>query len=114
MPQDKTYLLYMMAAARRVAVSVSSVTRAQFDEDLEKMDSVALHLGNVGEAASQISSEFRAEHPEIPWKKIIGMRHRIFHQYLEIDWDIVWIAATREVPELLRRLEPLVPPEDKA
>jgi uncharacterized protein with HEPN domain len=112
MPRDETYLLYMLLAAKRIARSVAGLTREQFDADLEKMDSVALQLGNIGEAAGHVSSAFRQQHPEIPWPKMTGMRHRIFHQYLEIDWNIVWVAATGEAPDLIRALEPLVPPED--
>jgi uncharacterized protein with HEPN domain len=42
------------------------------------------------------------------------MRNRIFHRYVEIDWDIVWVAAIEEVPELIRLLQPMVPPEVQA
>ena len=43
---------------------------------------------------------------------MIGMRHHIFHAYHQIDWDIVWDTATIFVPDLIRLLEPLIPPED--
>ena len=112
MPHDETFLIYMLSYARRVSAYISGMSRAAFDVDLKTMDAVVLQLGNIGEAASQVSRKLQAQHPEIPWPKIIGMRHRIFHKYVEIDWDIVWIAATDEVPKLIRMLEPLVPPEN--
>jgi len=113
MPHDETYLLYMLLAARRIIAYTKGMSRTEFDADAKTMDSVALQLGNIGEAANQVSTEFRLRHPDIPWQKIVGMRHRIFHQYLEIDWNIVWIAATMEVPDLLRKLEPLIPPDEE-
>ncbi|MBI5058570.1 DUF86 domain-containing protein [candidate division KSB1 bacterium] len=109
MPHDETYLLYMLLAARRVAVSVAGVTRQEFDTDLEKRDSVALQIGNVGEAASSVSRPFQDAHPELPWSKIIGTRNRIFHRYMEIDWDIVWNIATIELPQVAEQLARLVP-----
>jgi uncharacterized protein with HEPN domain len=112
MPHDETFLLYMLVAARRVADSITGTSREQFDSDLEKMDSVVLQIGNIGEAASNISKEFCEQHPELPWSLMIGMRHRIFHHYHEMDWDIVWSTATTFVPELIRLLETLCPPED--
>lgn len=112
MPRDETYLLYMLIAARRIVRYLTGITREQFDVNLEKMDSVALQLGNIGEAASKVSAEYREKHAEIPWPKMIGMRHRIVHNYLEIDWDVVWTAATVEVPDLIRLLEPLITPEE--
>mgnify|MGYP001167283390 CR=1 FL=1 len=111
MPRDETYLIYMMSAARRVVFYIGALSRGQFDTDRKSMDAVALQLGNIGEAANQISPEFQRSHPEIPWPKVVGMRNRIFHRYVEMDWDIVWVAATEEVPELIRLLQPIVPPE---
>ena len=113
MPRDETYLSYMLAAARRVSRYIDGMTREQFDQDQKTQDSVAPQLGNIGEAANQLSVELRQRSPGIPWPKVIGMRHRIFHRYVEIDWDIVWVAATREVPELIRLLEPLVSAEER-
>lgn len=46
--------------------------------------------------------------PEIPWTKIIGMRNVLVHDYFDIDTDIVWDAATRDVPQLRPELERLL------
>ena len=113
MPRDETFLLYMLLAARRVIRSTADVSRQEFDTNAEKKDSVVLQLGNIGEAASRISKAFQAEHTEIPWSDIIGMRHRLFHGYEETDWNTVWTAATEEVPDLIHLIEPLVPPEEE-
>jgi len=112
MLREKAFLHYMLLAAERVVRSTANITRAGFDADDEKRDSVVLQIGNIGEAASNVSESFQKEHPEIPWKRIIGMRHHIFHAYHQIDWDIVWDTATIFVPELVRLLKPLCPPED--
>jgi uncharacterized protein with HEPN domain len=112
MPRDDTFLAYMLTYATRVTTYIAEISRAQFDADPKTRDAVLMQLGNIGEAANQVSSGFQNAHSAIPWPKIIGMRNRIFHKYVEIDWDIVWIAATDEVPKLIRMLEPLVPRED--
>jgi uncharacterized protein with HEPN domain len=112
MPRDEVYLVYMLLATRRIMRSSDGVERQEFDQNPEKKDSVVLQLGNLGEAARRLSQAFRDAHPEIPWRDIVGMRHRLFHGYEEIDWNTVWTAATVEVPELVRKLEPLVPPDE--
>jgi len=48
--------------------------------------------------------------PEIPWTEIIGMRHKVVHDYLGIDEDIVWQVVTADLPTLVAALEPIVPP----
>jgi len=59
----------------------------------------------IGEAAARVSREFRDLHPEIPWKAIVGMRHKVVHDYLNVDEDIVWDTATREMLALADALK---------
>lgn len=62
----------------------------------------------IGEAATKTSEEARTATLNIPWKAIIGMRHRLIHAYFDIDADILWVAATVEVPALLSQLRKLI------
>ena len=48
-------------------------------------------------------------HPEIPWADIIGMRHKVVHDYLGVDEDIVWQVVTEDLPGLAVLLSGLVP-----
>jgi uncharacterized protein with HEPN domain len=57
-----------------------------------------------------VSREFTAAHPEIPWENIVGMRHKVVHDYLGVDEDIVWQVVIEDLPKLVEALEPLVPP----
>jgi uncharacterized protein with HEPN domain len=62
------------------------------------------HLQIIGEASRALSEEIRESHPEIPWAKIIGMRHILVHHYFDIDLPVVWNAVARELPELKRSI----------
>ena len=55
----------------------------------------------------------RRGHPEIPWPDIIGMRHKVVHDYLEVDDDIVWDVVTTDLPPVIAALQRIVPPEEK-
>jgi uncharacterized protein with HEPN domain len=57
-----------------------------------------------------VSREFAAAHPEIPWEDIVGMRHKVVHDYLGVDEDIVWEVVTEDLSKLVETLNPLVPP----
>ena len=46
----------------------------------------------IGEAARRVSPEFCDAHPEIPWKAIVGMRHKVVHDYMDVDEDIAGLA----------------------
>lgn len=112
MARDETLLVYILEYARNIVESVQGVTREQFMANREKRDSVVLQISNIGEAANHISQSFRQQHPEIPWINIIGMRHRMVHGYKLINYDFLWAATQSAVPELIRLIEPLVPPEE--
>ena len=67
-----------------------------------------IHLiQTIGEAARQVSRELCENHPDIRWVDIIGMRHKVVHDYLGIDDDIVWQVATEDLPKLVTSLETL-------
>jgi uncharacterized protein with HEPN domain len=113
MPNDDlVYLGHMLDMARKAVTRVEGKSRAEFDAD-EDLRIVLVHFNQViGEAARRVSAETRALHPEIPWDGIVGMRHRLVHDYMDIDQDIVWEVATNRLQPLIEQLIVIVPPED--
>jgi len=66
----------------------------------------------IGEAARNVSSEFKQAHPEVPWPAIVGMRHRLVHEYFRVAVDKVWEVVRNDLPGLVALIEPLVPPDE--
>jgi uncharacterized protein with HEPN domain len=64
----------------------------------------------VGEAANRLSKEFQEAHPEIPWRKMVGLRNVLIHEYGEIDHALVWTVVQEHLPVLVAQIEPLLPP----
>lgn len=79
-----------------------------FSADLKTQSAVLHQLMILGEACKRLSREQREQYPEIAWSDIMRMRDKLIHHYEAIDLGLVWIAATREVPELVARLASLV------
>ncbi len=106
---DLVYVGHMLETARSAVTKTSGISRSCFDDD-ENLRLAVVHLiQTVGESARRVSVEFQQAHPEIPWSKIIAMRHKVVHDYLEINYEIVWRAATRNLPPLITELEKLLP-----
>jgi len=110
--RDDAYLLDMLLAARKAQAFTVGVTQDQFEHDEILQNAVIRVIQIIGEAASKVSDEFRQAHPEIPWHGIIGMRHRLVHDYLHIDLIRVWQVVEKDIPALVPLLEPLVPPDE--
>jgi len=106
---DLVYLGHMLDRAKRAAVWLQGVSRAEFDDNEQLRVAVRHLIQTIGEAARHVSEDMRARHPEIPWHSMVGMRNRIVHDYAFVDDDTVWSTAVTELPELVGLLEPLVP-----
>jgi uncharacterized protein with HEPN domain len=112
MPRDSATVLDIARAARLVIEFVRDMDREAFLGDLKTQSAVMHQLLILGEAVKRLSDEFRAGHPEVPWPLIAGMRDKLIHDYSEVDLDEVWRTAQRDVPDLLRCVQPLLPPEE--
>ena len=62
----------------------------------------------LGEAATQISEDFRFSRPDIPWAMIRGMRNRLIHAYSDVNVALVWSTVISDLPELARALNALL------
>jgi uncharacterized protein with HEPN domain len=94
--------------ARKALALTRGKTRAEFDADESLRLASCYLLQIVGEAAGRISRDTKAAHPEIPWKSVVGMRHRLVHGYFQIDDDVVWKTVTSELDPLLAAVERLL------
>ncbi len=111
---ELAYFGVMLDAARRAAAKASGVTKEQFDADDTLQLALTYLVQNVGEAATKVPPDERALHPEIDWIAIAGMRHRLVHDYLNVDLEKVWHALQDDIPELIRMLSAFIPPEPPA
>ncbi len=109
--RDEVRLRDMLDAANKTQIFVDGKTRADLDTDDMLLFALVRAVEIIGEAAKYVAEETTDSLTLIPWKKIIGMRNRLSHGYQEVDHDIVWDAATVQIPELITELKKILPPE---
>jgi len=112
--RDDAYLLDMLVAAREVTHFTEGVSFEDFNGNRLLQHAVMHLIQIIGEAARSISAECKAAHPEIPWPAIVGVRHRLVHEYFRVAPDKVWEVAKKDIPDLMSLIEPLVPPDQPA
>ncbi|MBK8267172.1 MAG: DUF86 domain-containing protein [Planctomycetes bacterium] len=106
---DASFLRDMLAAAQAVVSFTKDRTLEQYSADLLLRSAVERQIEIIGEAARAVSSAFKAEHPDIPWAKIMRQRHVLAHHYGEIEDERMWRVATIHIPILIGQLQPLSP-----
>jgi len=107
---DSAYLWDMLTAGRAVETFVRGRTAEDYLADLMFRSAVERQIEIISEAARHVSAGFQAAHAEIAWHPIQAQRHALAHDYGEIKHERIWRVAMVHIPELVRQLEPLVPP----
>ena len=101
---------------RDFARKALEITHGKTRADLEKDEVLRLALTHlvelVGEAASQVPLEIRAQYPGIPWPEVVSTRNRLIHGYDEVDLNILWDTLSINLPQLLSQLERILPPSE--
>ena len=125
-PLDRATIARLQDVVRlcRLAEALADRGREWYDSDPElnapklAADSVVLKMG---EAVRRLPAGFLTEREDDPtWRRAVGMRHRIAHEYDAVDYEIVWTVIATHAGELERRVHdaialgaPATPPEGR-
>jgi uncharacterized protein with HEPN domain len=107
------YLRQLRAAAQDSIQFVDGMSYADFEADIRTQRAVTMNLVILGEVAGKIEErflEFAAEHSEIAWAAIRGMRNRIAHEYFILNFETIWTTIEAELPRLIRQVDAVIPP----
>jgi uncharacterized protein with HEPN domain len=106
--QDIVRLRHMLDAAKKIVEYTEPVQRADLDRDEKLALALVRLLEIVGEAAKAVSSDFRLNNPQIPWREIAGTRDRLIHGYYDIDFNVVWQIVSDDIPPLITAIEDIL------
>jgi uncharacterized protein with HEPN domain len=109
--EPREYLRHIQAEAAFVIEQSRELTRAQFEQDETLQRAFVRSLEIIGEASKKVTREFRADHPELEWRAMAGMRDHLIHGYFAVDYALVWDVVQTKIPELHERISQLLAPE---
>jgi len=105
---DTIFLAHILDSLKAIEDFTDKVGENDFYNNREKVDAVVRNLEIIGEAAKNLTVDFRLKYPQIPWKKIIGMRDNLIHEYFGVDKVEVWQTVKSDIPELKKEIELLL------
>lgn len=76
------------------------VSGDEFAADGKLQDAVSRRLEIIGEAVKHLPEEFRSRFPEVPWKRVAGLRDVLIHEYFNVRVIRIWPVVTKDLPEL--------------
>jgi uncharacterized protein with HEPN domain len=96
---DRIYLGHILEAIHDIQ-HYASVGRDAFMADTMRQDALVRKLEVIGEAVKNLSTATKERQPDIPWRRIAGMRDRLTHDYFGVDLALVWISVEKDLPTL--------------
>lgn len=96
--RDDSRVRHMLDAMERIAELSKGLEREQLRRNEGTTEMILFNLMVLGEAANNISREFVAKNPDVDWKGLAGVRHKIVHDYADIDYDTIWDILRNDIP----------------
>lgn len=105
---DTLFVRDVIAAMQAIEQFVEGLSLHEFKEDDNTSSAVIRKFEIIGEATKHIPEFVKVKYPDVPWKRMAGMRDRLIHAYFGVDYQLVWDAIKLEIPELKPRLEKIL------
>jgi len=107
---NSVYLKHILESIIHIEQFLEEIdhNEAMFSAKLHWQNAFVRELEVIGEAANQLNKEFISKHSDVPWENIIGMRHKLIHDYFEVKMELVWDTCTIDLPRLKPQLESLI------
>lgn len=104
---SRDYLQDILTSIDEASEFTDHMSLENFLHDRRTSKAVVRCLEELGEAARQVPENVRCLAPEVPWKRMAGMRDKLIHEYFGVDLAIVWMVVREELPPLRPQIERL-------
>ena len=107
---NAVYLKHIRDSVYRIENYISHTIKNKFlSEENEMMRAaVVRELEVIGEAARNVTNEYKQRYVQIPWRDMMDTRNKIIHDYMSVDYELVWDIVKKDLPKLKKQIEKIV------
>jgi uncharacterized protein with HEPN domain len=102
----------ILDSAEKIFRYTENLTYEEFIEDSKTIDAVVRNFEIIGEATHQLPQKFKEDNDSIDWFRIRGFRNRIVHDYVGIDYELMWALRDTHLQELILKVENILASTD--
>jgi uncharacterized protein with HEPN domain len=107
----RLYLEDIHLSMTRILDYAEGMDLLKFKQSYITVDTVVRNFEMIGEASKNLPDHIKAKYPEIPWRKMYGLRNLISHEYFGVDYEMIWEIITSDLPQNLLDLEGILKKE---
>jgi uncharacterized protein with HEPN domain len=108
MKDNRFFILHIRDSIREIEKFTKGVSRDKFFKSSLIQSAVIRQIEIIGEAARNLTADYKKKHSSIPWRDIVDMRNKLIHEYFGIDKQVVWNTITLDLPQLKTHIDNLL------
>jgi len=97
---DSAYIEHILDCIRKINEFSQGISLKEFRKNELVQDAIIRNIEIIGETSKKISNDTKQTYYKIPWREIAGMRDKLIHDYLGVDFDVVWKTIKNDIPDL--------------
>jgi len=100
----RIFIEHILESIERIGEHIKGITKNQFGNSIKTQDAVIRRIEVIGEAVKNIPDGVKKKHPDVPWKKIAGMRDILIHEYFGVDLELTWKVVKEDIVDLKKKI----------
>ena len=106
--EPRDYLRHILLEAEYLISQTPGLSFEAFVANQTLCRAFVRSLEIIGEASKKVPADLRAQHPDVDWRGMAGMRDRLIHDYFGVDYELVWDVVQHRIPQVRHQLESIL------
>jgi uncharacterized protein with HEPN domain len=112
--KSRNYRIYLddiLTSMLRIIEYIGDRDFEEFKNNTMVVDAVVRNFEIIGEASNNLPDEIKDKYPEVPWRKMYGLRNLVSHEYFGIDYEMIWEIAKTNLPDNIKDFREIIEKE---